>query len=287
MRSVPAAHSMDTTWFALDADGLVASFATGEAGALPAGAAASPEGGDFDDWPLSLVLVARALAEGTFPDEEPDLPLPSYPQRVALVLRPDADERPTSYRDAAGRGYSVHERLGDGFLVVRDAAPRVAGSVGAIDPARVAALAADAGVARVIVDDEVHYWCEDGGGALFRFANEDYEVPGAYVRRVAPIDPLDAGSLPPELAERLGALVLDVRFADTPALQLADHLDEKACHVWGELPLRGAPEGGEPTEAAPVAKDAGPSARRRVAVIAAIVALVALVAVLWVWLRSR
>jgi hypothetical protein len=35
----PAAHSMDTAWFAVDRDGNVALFETGEAGALPAGAA--------------------------------------------------------------------------------------------------------------------------------------------------------------------------------------------------------------------------------------------------------
>ena len=31
----PAAHSMDTTWFAVDGKGNIASFASGEAGALP------------------------------------------------------------------------------------------------------------------------------------------------------------------------------------------------------------------------------------------------------------
>lgn len=34
-RSVPAAHSMDTAWFGVDADGNVALFVTGEAGAMP------------------------------------------------------------------------------------------------------------------------------------------------------------------------------------------------------------------------------------------------------------
>ena len=31
----PAAHSMDTTWFAVDAEGNIGEFATGEDGALP------------------------------------------------------------------------------------------------------------------------------------------------------------------------------------------------------------------------------------------------------------
>lgn len=31
----PAAHSMDTTWFAVDAEGSIAIFDTGEGGAVP------------------------------------------------------------------------------------------------------------------------------------------------------------------------------------------------------------------------------------------------------------
>src|SRR3569833_2795058 len=39
MTDYPAAHSMDTEWFAVDRDGYVAVFETGEAGAMPADAA--------------------------------------------------------------------------------------------------------------------------------------------------------------------------------------------------------------------------------------------------------
>jgi hypothetical protein len=44
----PAAHSMDTDWFAVDKCGHVALFSTGEAGAMPLGAKIliGPEGGD-------------------------------------------------------------------------------------------------------------------------------------------------------------------------------------------------------------------------------------------------
>ena len=31
----PAAHSMDSCWFAVDRDGFIACFSTGEAGAMP------------------------------------------------------------------------------------------------------------------------------------------------------------------------------------------------------------------------------------------------------------
>lgn len=42
-RDFPAAHSMDTTWFAVDRDGRVALFSTGEAGAVPLGAGENDE----------------------------------------------------------------------------------------------------------------------------------------------------------------------------------------------------------------------------------------------------
>ncbi len=283
--SVPAAHSMDTTWFAIDADGFVAAFDTGEAGALPNAAAAGPEGGDFDAWPLELVLVARALAEGTFPDEEDeDLPLPKYPQDVVLVLAPDPEEAPTTYRDAAGRTYSVHDRLGKGWLVLRDAEPRVVASSRAVEPDRLASLAEDAGVARVILADEIAYWREDGGGALFRFANSDYGDPGAYGRETAPIDPLDAASLPAELREKVSALRLDVRFADAAALHLADLLSDDECQTWGDTGLRGeAPDEGGADARAPAARAPATGGRNATLAVAAI-ALLALVAVLyWLW----
>lgn len=40
----PAAHSMDTAWYAVDADGNIGRFETGEAGAMPHEAANEAEG---------------------------------------------------------------------------------------------------------------------------------------------------------------------------------------------------------------------------------------------------
>src|SRR4051794_3889505 len=42
----PAAHSMDATWFAIDKDGYVARFETGEAGAMPDNALSDQGGVD-------------------------------------------------------------------------------------------------------------------------------------------------------------------------------------------------------------------------------------------------
>lgn len=53
----PAAHSMDTTWFAVDADGHVAAFETGEAGAVPTAAYVEP-----DDAFEAIEALGRARA---------------------------------------------------------------------------------------------------------------------------------------------------------------------------------------------------------------------------------
>lgn len=66
----PAAHSMDTMWFAVDRDGHVAAFESGEAGAVPTAAYT-------DDWgPIADELVraapAAAPAAPAPADDDPD-----------------------------------------------------------------------------------------------------------------------------------------------------------------------------------------------------------------------
>lgn len=49
MTEFPAAHSMDTTWFAIDSDGHIAIFESGESGCVPADAYRGEEVGDTED----------------------------------------------------------------------------------------------------------------------------------------------------------------------------------------------------------------------------------------------
>lgn len=71
MRDYPAAHSMDSTWFAVDEDGQVAVFDTGEGGPMPEGG--FPVGGEAggygehaleEEGLLARVLWARAVSDG-------------------------------------------------------------------------------------------------------------------------------------------------------------------------------------------------------------------------------
>jgi hypothetical protein len=57
----PAAHSMDTTWFAVDRDGHVAVFETGESGAVPTAAYLGEDYGEVEDALRSALPRGRAV----------------------------------------------------------------------------------------------------------------------------------------------------------------------------------------------------------------------------------
>ena len=58
----PAAHSMDTDWFAVDKDGHVAVFASGEAGAVPVAAGRRVDAHSFELFAVAYVATADLLA---------------------------------------------------------------------------------------------------------------------------------------------------------------------------------------------------------------------------------
>jgi len=244
----PAAHSMDTTWFAVDADGYVGVFDTGEDGGLPLAAAAGPEAGSFDSWPLDAVLLARGIVDGTYPWLDEPVDHYSSAARVVLVLHPDADDSPTTYRDASDRSYSIHEQLpDDGVRVLRDRDPRIVCLEHPLAPAKIERLAKDPRVAHVVDQMEALEWSWEGGGPVYRYGNRDYGDPGGYTRAAAPKEPVRLGDLSDELSDELSALRLPVTFADTEALHLADHFSDEECVTYSDTTLRGEPK--EPLQA--------------------------------------
>ena len=59
----PAAHSMDTTWFAVDRDGHVGYFDSGEAGAVPLA-------GEVEDPGPLLQAMARVVSASVMPEQD-------------------------------------------------------------------------------------------------------------------------------------------------------------------------------------------------------------------------
>lgn len=250
----PAAHSMDTTWFAVDADGNVGVFDSSEDGAVPnaaatGGGAAEPS---FDTFLLEAARLARAgtdapdLLEGWRAESERP-PSPGDGARAVVVLGdPRLTEGPDHHRSSPAALRTIEDSFPDaGWRVVHDAEPRVLASTKRLSSDALLELERRRDVAAVIFEDELHELLLDAGGA-FRYRHDDGETyePGRYVREGPPSkEPLKLSDLSPSDQAHVGKVVLPLRFAETDRLQLADMMRDEDCSMWAETTLRGAPLG--------------------------------------------
>lgn len=208
---------MDTTWFAIDADGFVAAFDTGEPGAMPAGAPRSEDGIDLmaagraEEAPLWDLAGLRARAGGA-------LHAAHEHGFTAAVVVPTAGATPSG-------GEELPATSGRAFLLRRD------------DAAVLARLHAEQGCAGCFpVWEESLPGARYSGGWLERGAYLYEQESGSYdaepyARAAVPRRPLHVSELPREareLVERKRFATL--RFAETPRIQPVDHFD---CVAWG------------------------------------------------------
>lgn len=254
----PAAHSMDSAWFAVDADGRVARFDTGENGAVPH--AAAPGGGnvevDFDALLLDALLAGIALrdelakppekAEEDNDDPVPMPPMPGQdqPQRVVILsAAPSFAEGDAGYRQAAQPRTRAEATFREGELVVvKEADPRIVVSLDAVIPERVAALRAFSD-ATVLVVSDLYYVVREGGageapeGGIFEYRHDLYndaaKGSGTYTRAVAPRSPVTLDDVHPSIRDDLASLRLPVHFAEAPVVELADHMGENDVQTYG------------------------------------------------------
>jgi len=244
----PAAHSMDSAWFAVDADGHVARFDTGENGAVPH--AAAPGGGnfepDFDALLLDALLAGIALHDelDAPPQEDDDDPLPvppmpeqTQPQRVVILsAAPSFAEGDAGYRQAPKPRTRAAATFREGELVVvKEAEPRIVVSLDPVIPERVAALRAFSDATVLVVSDLYYVVREGGAGAtpergIFEYGHDLYgdvtKGSGTYSRWVAPRSPVTLDDVHPSIREDLAGLRLPVHFAEAPVVELADHMGE-------------------------------------------------------------
>jgi hypothetical protein len=254
---VPAAHSMDSAWFAVDACGHVATAETGEAGALP---------GPFRPQELDETALRDAIARVVPPGE------------VVVDLR----------AQAVGEAVAAHRLWGAGpqdALVFadrpEDLAPLVVRHGGQLVPAKGGAAAVLPAVQPAALD-ELHAagrcracsWLWDPLDQTRRAARlglYEYEhltenwIAGPY-GVIHPRHPIKLHQLPPEVV----ALAEWVRFeglcfGETPLLQPADHVP---CATWsapylsadGRTVRTQRPDGLDPEELASI----GPPGQRLV-----------------------
>ena len=99
----PAAHSMDTTWFAVDRDGRVAAFLTGEAGAVPEEAYLGEDYPPLDELPVRGEVV-RVAPLPTWAHEVQHAVNAAYPQPAIFHVR---DPEALAAEVAAGKAIRV------------------------------------------------------------------------------------------------------------------------------------------------------------------------------------
>lgn len=274
----PAAHSMDTTWFAVDRDGNVGRFETGEDGAVPNDAPCSANIDTVDDFLIHAAALVDAIAK------EPSGPPRTFDrdQRAMAVIEPPLAE-PSSYRNhPAG---SSSDPIANA-IVLRETGPRVIASPEPLSPKKLAELADRPDVRVLWTSTDV--WDRIEELSMFVFRNGGDE-PGEYVRGEVPAKPLALSGLPKPVKDEIG-LALPVRFADVDRIHLADHMKDEDAQMWGEgISLRGEPKEGfaEPVpEPAPRERPVSAPAKRPVDWIRIVILLAAVLGIAYLVSRK-
>lgn len=208
---LPAAHSMDTCWFAVDDEGHVAVLETGQSGARPLAWTGEPYGGQ---------AIFDAVRSAGFPVGVPD----------ALACEPSG-RLWWRGEDLSLPGAPFLDEHHD--LLVRLAHPRVASLIPGA-----AALPVEGGAPFAVVSCSVPgtlisallrrgliecawSWCALPPNlfGLYDYRNDDSGASMPYARAGAPVRPLRIVDLPTQMQQM--AMRLPVRFAQTPLLQPA------------------------------------------------------------------
>jgi len=212
----PAAHSMDTVWFAVDRDGHVAQFESGEAGAVP-------EAAYREDYDQIMDALREALPETTAivhregriePTVTPNL---QYPDRSALMFLRTLE--PLAAELAAGLAREVPAATGVAVKFERlpaDVARRIHEQEACL------------GCFSLYEDDERFHPARHG---LFSYSHlcENW-ISGPYGRLESPAQSVTLDALPPELRKEVAAVRFSALcFHETSVLQPVSHAP---CGSW-------------------------------------------------------
>jgi hypothetical protein len=214
----PAAHSMDTAWFAVDRDGHVAVFDTGESGAVPTTAYLGEDHwGMLDDLRARLPKtdVIYDLAAHKASNLAPHVTLNEHQKMYSVILFLRATEGVEDLIDRLGaRKAAATEGVG---LLATD-----------VDAATVRALHerdACLGCFFHSGDDENPSVASFG---LYSYGHFGGVIAGEYALLERPERPTTVNDVPRAVAEK--AVAFEGRFEDIPTLQPAEHW---ACESWG------------------------------------------------------
>lgn len=254
----PAAHSMDTAWYAVDAEGNIGIFETGEDGAFPS-AAADASGEYFDQSLLDCIRVGRRLAalSSADVDEAIGAARETAPRAdLWVVLRVREEALVGGYRGERA-AVPAEAHLGERPLILSER-PRIVASRRPCASGAIVALRAS-GVGLVVDGDQFGDWLFDEpaggttgqGDGLFTYGQREvgaHTGPGAYVRTFTPSDPLRLKNIEEIAGSADAAEVIDalsgVRFSESfgtlHQVHLADSFAEADVVRWSQdVDLRG------------------------------------------------
>jgi hypothetical protein len=215
----PAAHSMDTAWFAVDRDGHVAVFATGEAGAVPTAAYL----GDGGEWEMLEELREKVPRTSSVHDFE---------SRKAGETEPHVRPHESMNQYSALMFLESLDKVRD--LVEKARAKQVATTVGVglvlqgVDRATLMAFHERDACLGCYMHwaDEEHPSAAEFGLYSYDHTTENW-ISGPYALHERPEKPITVNQVPASIAEK--AIKFPGRFADTPRLQPAEVW---ACESW-------------------------------------------------------
>jgi hypothetical protein len=246
---------MDTEWFAVDADGHVARFDSGEDGAVPNDAAIgfSPAESAFDVDALRVACLAEQIVDAKFTDAQPEN------RSARLLLRVDESYRGAPLPDER------FEAIGPLFVSREKLTPDEAAKLAALPNVHVFDL-------RRVLE---HFEGEPLPG-VFSFERDHGDDPGLYRREGRPESPVVVDALPPSIRREVAALRLPVRFGDDERLHLGDHLaDDEAMYYGADWALRWP------------AHPKAPTAPKRRPIVAITLVVIVLAAIAWLVARAR
>lgn len=209
----PAAHSMDTMWFAVDRDGRVAAFESGEAGAVPSVAYLGEDYPPVEELPVTGEAI-RVAPVPPWKFETPHLVTGAARHPAIFHVR---DERAMADEVAAGRAARVPSQGSVAYRVEEPSAALVA---------RLHASGDCLGCGQVY-EEALESLAAERGLYVYEHTTENWAA-GPYRLVAKPSHPATVDALPEEA--RVKVARFDGRFDDTGLLHPM-HLGP--CESWG------------------------------------------------------
>lgn len=228
MKDFPAAHSMDSEWFAVDAKGQIAIFDTGEPGPIPEEAWAD-QGLQYEVAPwLARLGLSYNLSDVTFPDAvfcghsdwgaNADQAHELEPSRIYgghwLLWLTSPQALPPGGLEG-GHAIKLNPAPDEPMIVV----------YGEFEPETLFALRDQGVLFRALSHD-----LRVTRFSVFGYEYEDYSGDSPYVRTRVPAQPLTVGDVPEELRTRMSQMTFpDLDFGAAETLEPRDYTE---CHGW-------------------------------------------------------